>query len=189
MAQAKSKLQSIKEKYAWSPASTDAEGRAVRTIKMLEPDCKEHRIRKGWTKECIAAGHDPFVMTFEEEVNVPKYEEDAEGDKVLTGTKVVLHSTITPLVSQFSYAKNINDKKSIQLAKQRGCLSLESQGFKPFCEMMNCWREANIRTNDGDFCSKRHLAVILLAESNVATEILDAKKKEAQLRSVLAGAF
>lgn len=169
MAAPKGKLINIR-----SAATLD---RPFRMVKMLQPICPEHypqdgtqRPYSGWVKECQAAGHDPYITTREEEVVRPKYEKNAEGEKIKVGEE-----TYVKLVETYNFEQVPQDIKAysgigVADAQAQGYIFPEDyksedvpNGFAPFCEFRNCWvQNPKFQTPVGIYCSRPQAAIMVL---------------------------
>lgn len=162
-------------------------GRILRTIKMGQPIHAECQWppRESWWVGCMDKGHEPFVTHQLITVETPVWEVDEEGDTVLTGTKTKQKRVSHLNIVQVPLDESVNDGNGPERFKrEKGFKDLEELGYKPMCQLFDCWLDATIKTNYGDYCSKAHARMVGAREEGIALEVVDSRKRATQLRSV-----
>lgn len=161
--------------------------RVLRTLKMVQPihaEC-QFPIRGKWWVRCEEAGHEPYVTKQERIIDVPTYATDEDGDLVLTETKTKKKIVMRPNLTQVALDESINDGRGPErFAREKGFRQLEDLGFEPMCQMYDCWLPVTIVCEFGEFCSKEHARLVGARTEGVALEVLDPRKRRAQLRAV-----
>lgn len=166
------------------------QNRVLRSIKMaqpIHPECQWPR-RKNWWVGCEEKGHEPYVTKSIRLIEEPVYETDDEGDLVLKETKTKQKVVIRPNVTQVPLDMAINDGRGPdKFARDKGFRQLEEVGFAPMCQLHDCWLPAKLTCEFGEYCSKEHARMVGAMEEGIALEVLDARKRRAQLRAVEVG--
>lgn len=161
--------------------------RALRSIKMAQPihaEC-QYPHRRGWWNKCLADNHDPYHTEQIRLIETPVYEVDEEGDTVLTGTKTKQKVVKKLNLVQVPLEEGHNDGRGVDIfSRNKGFTELEKIGYEPLCQLHDCWLTATFTCEYGEYCSKEHARLIGAAVENMPLEVLQPRKRRAQLRSV-----
>lgn len=161
-----------------------------RSIKMAQPihsDCQWPR-RKAWWVGCEEKGHEPYITKQTRLIEQPVYDVDDEGDMVLKETKTKQKVVVRPNLVQVILDVGHNDGRGPdRFAKEKGFRQLEEVGYAPMCQLFDCWLPATVTCDFGEFCSKDHARLVGAHDEGIALEVLDARKRRAQLRAVEVG--
>lgn len=161
--------------------------RVLRVVKMLQPihpEC-QHPYRRGWWTACEEAGHEPYLTKQEVDVSTPVYDHDEDGDLVLVDTKTKRKLVVHPNIVQVPLSRGVGDARAPErFAREKGFRHMEEMGYSPLCQMLNCWQEAKLVTNWGEFCSTEHARLVAADEDEIALEVYDQRKRNRQLRAI-----
>ena len=161
--------------------------RTLRTLKMgqpIHPECQWPRTERWWVR-CEEAGHEPYITKQEREFSIPVYETDEDGDMVLKETKTKRKVIVRPNIVQVALDDDHNDGRGPEkFAKTKGFRQLEELGYMPMCQLYDCWMPSTVKCEFGEFCSKEHARMVGALAEGVALEVLDRRKRRAQLRAV-----
>lgn len=165
------------------------QNRVLRSIKMAQPihsDCQWPRSARWWVK-CEDAGHNPYITEQIREVSeqVTGPDPDDASVTIVTGTKIKKVVVERPNLVQVPLDMASNDGRGPdRFARDKGFRQLEEVGYEPLCQLHNCWLAATLSCEFGEFCSKEHARLVGAMAEGVALEVLDRRKRRAQLRAV-----
>lgn len=161
--------------------------RILRSLKMaqpIHPDC-QHPRRDRWWVFCEERDHSPYISTQEREITTPEYGTDEDGDKILVGSKTKIKIVERPNLVQVPLDPSHNDGRGPEnFARTKGFRQLEEIGYAPLCQLHDCWLPAVVNCEFGEYCSKEHARLVGAREEGIALEVLDRRKRRAQLRRV-----
>lgn len=167
--------------------SAPKQGRAIRTIKMVKPHCKECQWppRDEWWVNCP---HDPYVNQSTFEVTEPVFGEDEKGDTIVEKMVTKMKVKRTPNFTQVALNERINSGQGVKLAQKKGFKFSTELGHPPFCQYRDCWEpDPKLRTEHGDFCSKQQARLIAADANNLILEVYLPRKRRQQLESINIG--
>ena len=121
-----------------------------------------------WWEECEERGHDPYYSTRTWYTTKDQWEEDEDGNQLLTGTKTIRHEERRPNIIQCPVGLRYggaNDPvyKMRRSMETKGRKRLHTIGYEEVCQFRNCQRPVNKRYRSrriGDYCSLEHLQLI-----------------------------
>ena len=117
-----------------------------------------------WWIACEARDHNPYYRTVVWYVEEDKYETDANGNDVMTGTKRIRHSTTFPNIVQVPIARRMhNGRGVIDSMRKKGRKRLGDLGYAEVCQFRNCQKPVDPKATSmafGNYCSVEHLQLI-----------------------------
>jgi hypothetical protein len=161
-----------------------------------------------WWVKCEERGHDPYYSTRVWYTTKDLWEDDGDGNQVLTGTKTIRHEERRPNIVQcpvgLRYGGANDPYYKIRRAKERkGRKPLRDIGYDEVCQYRNCQRPVHQRFRSrefGDYCSLEHLQLVaadwrgiklvqMTGRFELGQENEIKAKRDAQLREAAAYAF
>jgi hypothetical protein len=161
-----------------------------------------------WWLACEEAGHDPYYSSRVWYTSKDIWEEDEDGNQLLTDTKQLRHEERRPNIIQCPVGLRYggaNDPvwKLRRSMEQKGRKRLSDIGYDEVCQYRNCQRPVNRRYRSrrvGDYCSLEHLQLIaadqleiklvqMSGQFELGAETQIRQKREAQLREAAAFAL
>jgi len=121
-----------------------------------------------WWKDCETRGHDPYYSTRTWYTTQDTWDEDGEGNQVLTGTRTVRHEERRPNVIQCPVGLRYGGAqdpvyKLRRSMERKGRKRLSEIGYEEVCQYRNCQRAVGKRYRSrkvGDYCSIEHLQLV-----------------------------
>ena len=129
-----------------------------------------------WWVECEKRGHDPYYRTKVSYVNKDVWEQDEDGNDILTDTKTIRREERVPNFIQCPVGLRYggaNDPafKINRSQRMKGRKRLVEVGYEEVCQYRNCQQPVNKRYRSrkvGEYCSGEHLDLVAADHLEIA---------------------
>lgn len=149
--------------------------------------CQAGRYRRGWEKECEAAGHNPYYYTRRQVVIEPVIGDDG----MITGQKQRILETSGPNVNPVALDVGHDSGEAVIKAIARGFKYMTDLGYEEICQFRACESPVKVKTRFGNYCTERHARLIgarvlkkFLVIEGVGEDFDWAREREEQLGSI-----
>lgn len=174
--------------------------RSLKMVKMVQARCNKCNPRgqgkRGWAEKCP---HNPYVTIREEEIKIPKLEEQADGRILKTGEEIQIEYHEEPNFKQIADDAKVSSGRMVQIQRERGSKFPEELGYPPICDYFNCWEinpkvhaqkvveHEGVQTIIGNYHSRDEAAIMTLRTEGTPVYVgvdHDINRRRAQLDGV-----